>query len=144
MTIKVLFLCTGNSARSQMAEHILRELGGDHFEAYSAGTHPRAVHPMTIKVLDEVQIDASHARSKSMDEFADQKFDYIITVCNKAKDACPTFPDDTQRIHWGFDDPAAFENSEEEMLKLFRQVYIEMVGRIRPWIAAVDKQGVIS
>jgi len=139
MTINVLFLCTGNSARSQMAEHLLRKLGGEHFNVCSAGTHPRGVHPMTIRVLDEAHIDASNARSKSLDEFTDQKFDYIITVCNKARDACPNFPGDTQHIHWGFDDPAAFEGSDEERLKLFRQVYTEMLGRIRSWIAAIDK-----
>jgi len=139
MTIKVLFLCTGNSARSQMAEYILRSLGGNHFEVFSAGTHPRDVHPMTIKVLNEMQIDASNAQSKNLDGFLDQHFDYVITVCDKANNACPTFPGDTQRIHWGFDDPAAFNGDEATLLTKFRKLGLEIAGRIRPWIAAVDK-----
>ncbi len=139
MAIKVLFLCSGNSVRSQIAEHILRSLGGNNFEVFSAGTSPRGVHPLTIKVLEEMHIDASKAQSKSLDTFLDQQFNYIITVCDRARDSCPTFPGDTQRIHWGFDDPAAFEGDEAETIKTFRRIRTEIVSRIRPWIAAVNK-----
>ena len=139
MAIKVLFLCSGNSVRSQIAEHILRSLGGKHFEVFSAGTNPRGVHPLTVKVLEEMHIDASKAQSKGLDNFLDQQFDYIITVCDKARDSCPTFPGDTQRIHWGFDDPAALEGDEAEVINTFRRIRTEIVSRIRPWISAVDK-----
>lgn len=139
MSIRVLFICTGNSARSQMAEHILRSLGSGHFEVFSAGTSPRDVHPLTIAVLNEMHIDASKATSKGLDVFRDQPFDYIITVCDKAKNQCPKFPGDTRRIHWGFEDPAAVIGDDETQLKAFRHVCVEIANRIRIWIAAVDK-----
>ncbi len=140
MAVKVLFLCVENSVRSQMAEHVLRKLGGDHFQACSAGTQPGKVHPMTIRTLDEMHIDASNARSKCLNEFLDQYFDYIITVCNRARDACPTFPGDSKRIHWGFDDPAAIEGDDELKIQTFRRTGAEIVSRIRSWVAAVDKE----
>ena len=105
--IKVLFLCTGNSARSQMAEGLLRSLGKQHFEVYSAGTHPTELHPLAVAVMQELRIDISDQRSKDLSEFLGQDFDYIITVCDRARDNCPTFPGDNQRIHWSFEDPAA-------------------------------------
>lgn len=140
MAIRVLFLCTGNSARSQMAEYILRSLGQDRFEAFSAGTEPHDVHPLTIRALEEIRIDAGDAVSKGLDRFSGQKFDYIITVCDKARDNCPTFPGDNRQIHWSFDDPAAVEGDEEAQMKVFRRVRNEIATRIRAWIAAVDKQ----
>jgi len=140
MAIRVLFLCTGNSARSQMAEHVLRSLGGDSFEVFSAGVNPRGVHPLTIRVLAEAGIDASRAESKHLTQFLDEHFDYIITVCDKAKDQCPTFPGDSERIHWSFDDPAGASGSEEKQLKEFRRIHNEISNRIRIWIAAVDKK----
>lgn len=139
MAIRVLFLCTGNSARSQMAEHILRQLGGNSFEVFSAGTEPCEVHPMTIQALGEIRIDAGGAKSKGLDTFAGQSFDYIITVCRRARDNCPTFPGDSKQYHWGFDDPAAVEGDEEIVHKAFRRVRDQMSQRIRVWIAAVDK-----
>lgn len=139
MPIQVLFLCTGNSARSQMAEHILNHLGNGRFAAVSAGTEPRPVHPMTIRALAEIGIDASQAECKGLETFAGQRFDYVITVCDKAKDQCPTFPGDTRRIHWSFDDPAAATGTEAERLKLFQRIRNEIATRIRTWMAAVDK-----
>jgi len=139
MPIRVLFLCTGNSARSQMAEHILRHLAGERFETFSAGTEPRSIHPMTIQVLNEIGIDAGKAQSKKLGVFDGQHFDYIITVCNRARDNCPTLPEDSKKYHWGFADPTAFEGSEEAMHDTFCRVRDEMIRRIRVWIAAVDK-----
>lgn len=140
MAIRVLFLCTGNSVRSQIAEHVLRALGGEHFEVFSAGVKPGGVHPLTIRVLAEAGIDASRAESKHLTQFLDQHFDYIITVCDKAKDQCPTFPGDSKKIHWSFDDPVEPSSSEESQLKEFRRIYNEISNRIRIWIAAVDKK----
>jgi arsenate reductase (thioredoxin) len=140
MPIQVLFLCTGNSARSQIAEHILNHLGGGRFSAVSAGTEPRSVHPATIRILAEIGIDASSAESKNLDVFAGQHFDYVITVCDRARDRCPTFPGDTRRIHWSFDDPAAADGDEAEQMKVFRRIRNEITTRIRTWIAAIDKQ----
>ena len=139
MPIQVLFLCTGNSARSQMAEHILNRLGGGRFIAASAGTEPRPIHPMTVRALAEIDIDASQAESKGLETCAGRKFDYVITVCDKARDQCPTFPGDTRRIHWSFDDPAAATGTEAERLKVFQRIRGEITTRIRTWIAAVDK-----
>ena len=136
--IRVLFLCTGNSARSQMAEYLLRALGKDAFEVWSAGTLPVGVNPLTIEVLAEAGIDASGARSKSLDEFLGQSFDYVITVCDKAKDQCPVFPGDARRIHWGFEDPAAAEGTAEERLAVFRRIRNEITSRLRTWIPAVS------
>lgn len=112
--IRVLFLCTGNSARSQMAEAFLKSFGGNDFEVYSAGLEPKDLHPMTIKVMQEIDIDMSSHTSKHLDQFLDQIFDYIITVCDRANDNCPAFPGDNVRIHWGFDDPTAMTNDKEK------------------------------
>jgi len=140
MSIRVLFLCTGNSVRSQMAEHLLRALGGDRFEVFSAGIQPRGVHPLTIEVLAEAGIDVSQAESKHLTQFLNQQFDYIITVCDKARDQCPTFPGDGRNIHWSFDDPAAASGGKDKQIKAFRRIYNELSNRLRIWIAAVDKQ----
>jgi len=121
-----------------MAEHILRHLGGGHFEVYSAGTDPQGVHPLTITVLDDLNIDARAAESKGLGRFLDQQFDYIITVCNRANDHCPSFPGDHRRIHWSFDDPAAV-GGDQARLKAFRRVCNEITNRMRIWIAAVDR-----
>ncbi len=119
---RVLILCTGNSARSQMAEGLLRDLGGDKFEVQSAGTIASFVRPQAIEVMKEIGIDISEHRSKSVDEFVGENFDHVITVCDNANDNCPFFPAKTDRIHWSFDDPAATEGSEEEKLAKFRIV----------------------
>jgi arsenate reductase len=126
MLKKVLILCTGNSARSQMAEGLLRHDAGDRFEVYSAGTKPSRVRPEAITVMRELGIDISGNRSKHVDEFADQKFDYVLTVCDNAKESCPVFPGHAVRIHHSFDDPAALEAPEEQRLALFRRVRDEI------------------
>ena len=123
---RVLILCTGNSARSQIAEGLLRHDAGDRFEVESAGTRPGRVRPEAIAVMKEIGIDISGHRSKSVDEFASQKFDYVLTVCNNAKESCPIFPGHTNRIHKSFEDPAALEGTGEERLALFRRVRDEI------------------
>jgi arsenate reductase len=132
----VLFLCTGNSCRSQMAEAFLRKVGGDKFEAYSAGLEPKEIHPYTIQVMDEVGIDLSGQRSKDVMEYMGRRhFGYLITVCAHAEANCPTtFPGVSQRLHWPIDDPAAFEGSEEETLAKFREVRDEVEQRILAWL----------
>jgi arsenate reductase len=120
--MRILILCTGNSARSQMAEGLLRHDGGIAFEVASAGTKPSFVRPEAIAVMHEIGIDISGHRSKSVDEFAGQAFDYVITVCDNARESCPVFPAATERLHWSLDDPAAVQGSEEERLAAFRRV----------------------
>lgn len=132
--IRVLFLCTGNSARSQMAEGLLRSLGRSDFEAYSAGTHPQTLHPLAVQVMRESGIDITGQQSKSLDRFRGQSFDYIITVCDRARDHCPTFPGDNQRIHWGFADPTAVTGSEAERVAAFRRTRTEIAERLRLWV----------
>lgn len=128
---RVLILCTGNSARSQMAEGLLRHLAGDRFEVESAGIEPSFVRPQAIKVMSEIGIDISWHRSKSTDEFLGQSFDYVITVCDNAKEQCPVFPGKATRIHWSFDDPAAATGAEKEKLAVFRQVRDEIKEKLR-------------
>ena len=140
MTTRVLFVCTGNSARSQMAEYILRALGGDDLEVFSAGTDPRPVHPLTIRVLQEIHIDAGDAVSKGIDQFVGKDFDYIITVCDSTRDQCASFPGHHTPIHWGFDDPSAAEGDEENQLKAFRRVRGEIITRIRNWLAVANRR----
>lgn len=128
--IRVLFLCTGNSARSQIAEAWLRKHGEGLFEAYSAGVHPKGLNPLTVKIMQESGIDVSHHLSKSVDEFRGQSFDYVITVCDQANEECPIFPDDHQRIHWSIEDPAAAEGTEAQRLAVFRRIANELSNRI--------------
>lgn len=123
---RVLILCTGNSARSQMAEGLLRHDAGDRFEVFSAGTKPGQVRPEAISVMRELGIDISGHRSKSVDEFASQSFDYVLTVCDDARESCPVFPGKAVKIHQGFQDPAALPGSAAERLALFRRVRDEM------------------
>lgn len=132
--VRVLFLCTGNSARSQMAEGLLRFLGKDDFEALSAGSEPRGLNPLAIQVMDEIGIDISRQRSKYLNEFLDQQFDYIITVCVQANERCPTFPGDPTGIHWSYPDPVAAGGDEEARLKAFRKVRDELRERLHLWI----------
>jgi arsenate reductase (thioredoxin) len=122
MKKKVLILCTANSARSQMAEGLLRHDHGDQFEVESAGTRATHVRPEAIAVMGEMGIDLTTHRSKIVDEFRERTFDYVLTVCDNAKENCPIYPGHTNRIHHSFDDPAAVEGSEEERLKSFRRV----------------------
>jgi arsenate reductase (thioredoxin) len=119
---RILVLCTGNSARSQMAEGLLRHDAGDRFEVESAGTKPSRVRPEAIAVMKELGIDISGHRSKSVDEFRDQSFDYVLTVCDNANESCPIYPGHTNRLHHSFEDPAAAEGSEEQRLSAFRTV----------------------
>jgi arsenate reductase (thioredoxin) len=117
---RVLILCTGNSARSQMAEGLLRKVAGERFEVFSAGTRPVRLNPNAVKAMAEVGIDISGHRSKSVDEFAGQTFDYVITVCDNARESCPIFPGTGQRLHRSFEDPAAVTGGEQ--LEAFRRV----------------------
>src|SRR4051812_2199682 len=123
---RVLILCTGNSARSQMAEGLLRHDAGDRFEVESAGTKPGHVRPEAIAAMRETGIDISSHRSKHVDEFQNQSFDYVLTVCDNAKETCPIYPGQTNRIHHNFEDPAAVEGSEEGRLASFRRVRDEI------------------
>jgi arsenate reductase (thioredoxin) len=118
----VLFLCTHNSARSQMAEGLLRHLAGNRFEVYSAGTEATFVRPQAITVMNEIGIDISGQKSQTLEEYLGQPFDYVITVCNAANEACPIFPDAKRRLHWSFEEPAAAVGSEAERLRVFRSV----------------------
>ena len=122
MKKRILVLCTGNSARSQMGEGLFRAEGGDGFDIFGAGTKPGSVRPEAIAVMKEIGIDISSHRSKSVDEFSGQSFDYVVTVCDNARDSCPVFPAGTARIHWSFEDPAAVEGSEAERNSAFRRI----------------------
>ncbi len=139
--IRVLILCTGNSARSQMAEGILRHDSGDRFEVYSAGTKASFVRPEAIQAMSEIGIDISAHRSKSVDEFIGQEFDYVITVCDHAKESCPVFPGKTRRIHQSFEDPPApGVGDDDHRLAIFCRVRDEM----REWMKSFvcEHQGV--
>ena len=131
---RVLILCTGNSARSQMAEGLLRHFAGEEFEVESAGVEPSSVRPQAIEAMREIGIDIRSHRSKSVDEFSGQEFDYVITVCDNARERCPVFPAQANRIHWSFDDPAAAEGDEASRLALFRRVRDEIAARLREFI----------
>jgi thioredoxin type arsenate reductase len=135
--IRVIFVCTGNSARSQMAEALLRRDGGDRFQVVSAGVSPRGVHPMTITALDKVGIDISGARSKAVGEFLGQRFDYVITVCDRARATCPVFPGGSETLHWGIDDPAEATGTEEERQAAFDRALRELSGRIHTFLPLV-------
>ena len=126
---RILVLCTGNSARSQMAEGLLRHEGGERFEVFSAGTKPSQVRPEAIAVMDEIGIDISHQRSKSVEEFVGMELDYVITVCDNAKESCPIFPGKTRRLHWPFEDPAAVEGTDVVKKAAFRRIGWER-GRV--------------
>ena len=128
---RVLILCTGNSARSQMAEGLLREVGGDDFEGVSAGISPTQVRPEAIAVMRETGIDIAGQRSKSLDEFRNQSFDYVITVCDNAKEQCPVFSGPAQRIHWGLDDPARVSGDEDLRLDAFRSARDDLSARLK-------------
>lgn len=128
---RVLILCTGNSARSQMAEGLLREDAGDFYEVESAGVEPSFVRPFAIEAMREIGVDISAHRSKSLEEFFGQKFDYIITVCDNAKENCPVFPGNAERIHWSFDDPATASGDDAAQLAVFRRIRNEIREKLR-------------
>lgn len=127
---RILVLCTGNSARSQMGEGLFRAAGGDAFEVFSAGTRPSLVRPEAIAVMAELGIDISGHRSKSVDEYSQVAMDYVVTVCDNARDNCPLFPAGTARIHWSFEDPAAVEGTEEQRLAAFRRIRDQIRQRV--------------
>jgi arsenate reductase len=131
---KILFICTHNSARSQMAEGLMKTLFGDYYEVHSAGTAPTSVNPYAIRVMEEIGIDISSSRSKNMREFMDTQFDYVITVCDRAKESCPYFPGGTL-IHKGFKDPSELSGGEEEILNEFRK---SREG-IKTWLTEIFK-----
>ena len=139
MKKKVLFICTYNSARSQMAECLLRALYGNRYEAYSAGTQPSMVNPYALKVMAEIGIDISDHRSKSIEEFYGIKFDYVVTVCDHAKETCPLFPGGKNYLHQSFEDPVSFKGSEEEKLKAFRRIRDEIEDWIRKTFGEKDE-----
>jgi arsenate reductase len=132
---KVLFLCTHNSARSQMAEGLLRHLAGDRFEAMSAGTEATRVRPLAIRAMEEIGIDISEQESETLERYLGESFDYVITVCDEANEACPLFPGAQSRLHWSFEDPSKAEGPEEERLEVFRGVCDEIELQIRDWLA---------
>jgi arsenate reductase len=133
---RVLFLCTGNSARSQMAEALLRLHGGDRFEVYSAGLEPKGIHPLTRRVLEERGIDISRQYSKTLNEYMGKvHFGYLITVCDRAEQRCPIFPGMGVRLAWPLEDPAAADGPEEEQLAAFRRVRDQIEQRILQWLA---------
>jgi arsenate reductase (thioredoxin) len=132
--IRVLFVCTGNSARSQMAEAVLQRIGGGDFEVHSAGTEPKGINPYTVRVLDEAGFDLSGARSKSTDEFVGQSFDYVITVCDQARAVCPVFPGHGETLHWGLEDPAEVGGSDDQKLAAFQRTFMEVNQRVRPFV----------
>lgn len=132
--IRVLFVCTHNSARSQIAEALLSRYGGSDFQAFSAGTEVTRVNPYALRVLEEQGIDWSGSRSKSITEFLDQQFDYVITVCDRARATCPVFPGSTNTMHWGLDDPSDVEGTDEEKLAAFRRTESGVSARLRPFI----------
>lgn len=135
MKQRVLILCTANSARSQMAEGLLRTLAGDQFDIFSAGAKPSIVNPLAIQAMDERGIDIHSHRSKHLNEFVSQPFDYVITVCDNAAESCPIFPGPARRIHWSFPDPAAVQGSEAERLASFRRVRDAIETQFKDWLA---------
>jgi arsenate reductase len=138
--IKVLFLCTGNSARSQMAEALLRHDAGDLFEVFSAGLEPKGINPLTIRVMEEIGIPLEGHYAKHVREYMGKvHFGYLITVCSDAERQCPaTFPDISHRLHWAFDDPAALVGTEEEKLQKFREIRDQINQWIKMWLAALE------
>lgn len=140
MKERVLFLCTGNSARSQMAEGWLRHLAGDRFDVFSAGTHPVGLNPGSVEAMAEVGIDISQHRSKSATEFTAMPIDYVITVCDRAKETCPRWSGAVRLIHWSFDDPAALPDAAE-CRQVFRRVRDEIAKAIRQFLSDRERQG---
>jgi arsenate reductase len=136
---RVLFLCTHNSSRSQMAEGLLRHLAADRFEAHSAGTEATHVRPLAIRAMDEIGVDISGQESKTLDRYLGEPFDYVITVCDESNEACPFFPGAKNRLHWSLPDPSAAEGTEEERLKVFRSVRDGLRDRVQAEL--VDGRG---
>jgi arsenate reductase len=135
-SIRILVICTGNSVRSQMAEGLFRHLGGDWLQVFSAGSEPSAsVHPLAVRVMAEIGIDIAHHRPKSLTDFLDRSFDFVIAVCSHAAQSCPTFPGPATRLNWFYDDPAAVQGNEAERLAACRAVRDDLRRRIAAWLA---------
>ena len=131
---KVLFLCTGNSARSQIAEGFLRDVAGDYFESLSAGIEPKGLNPLAVEVMREIGIDISQQRSKDVREFLGSPIPYIITVCDNAREHCPIFPGTYKYMHWRIEDPAAVQGTEEEKLAVFRRIRDQIGSRVKGFV----------
>lgn len=139
---RVLFLCTHNSARSQMAEGLLRRLAGDRLEVYSAGTEATSVRPEAVAVMAELGLDISEQESETLDRYLSESFDYVVTVCDDANEACPVFPGAKNRLHWSFRDPSRVTGSDEERLDVFREVRDEIRARIERELVPADRDSV--
>jgi arsenate reductase len=137
-------VCTGNSARSLIAEALLRSRGGPSFAVHSAGTQPKGVNPLTLRVLAEAGVDATGASSKSVDGFLGQRFDYVVTVCDQARQTCPVFAGVHERIHWDVEDPAAVEGTEEERIAAFRETLDDLRIRVDAFIPVALGTGTLS
>jgi arsenate reductase (thioredoxin) len=135
MKTSVLILCTGNSARSQMAEGLLRALADEQVEVFSAGSKPSVINPYAIRAMQERGIDISGQRSKHLSEYLNQPFDFVITVCDQAAETCPVFPGRAQRIHWSFPDPAAVQGNDEKVLNSFVAVRDGLEQKLREWLS---------
>ena len=141
MATRVLFVCTGNSARSQIAEALLRERAADAFEAYSAGSDPAGLNPLTVRVLAEDGIDVGDAESTHVDAYVDDPWDYVITVCDRARESCPVFPHAGTQLHWSIEDPAAAEGDDARRMAAFRATREEVRARIEAFVAEVAAPG---
>lgn len=141
---RVLFVCTHNSARSQMAEGMLRAWGGDRFEAFSAGTEATSVRPEAIAAMSEIGIDISRQASKALEPFLGESFTWLITVCDQARESCPTLPGVAQQAHWSIDDPSAVQGTDEERIEAFRQARDVLRGRIQMFILAAGREDLPS
>ena len=137
--LRVLFVCTHNSARSQMAEGFLREYGGERFDVFSAGTEAAAVRPEAVKAMAEVGIDISGHESKTVDRYLGESFAWVITVCDQAREACPVFPGAEETAHWGFDDPSAATGDDDARMAVFRRVRDEIARRVRMFALAASR-----
>ncbi len=136
---RILFLCTHNSARSQMAEGLLRKIAGDQVEVFSAGSEPTPIHPLAIKIMAEIGVDLSHQRPKHFNEFIGQHFDYIVTVCDRVREVCPVFPGDPDQIHWSFPDPVAVEGNLERQRKAFADTASQLTTRIKYLLLMIER-----
>ena len=141
MPTRVLFVCTGNSARSQIAEALLRERGGEAFEAYSAGSDPAGLNPLTVRALAEDGIDAGAAESTHVDAYVGEPWDYVITVCDRARESCPVFPHAATQLHWSLEDPAAAEGDDAQRMAAFRATREEVRSRIEAFVSGIAPAG---
>ena len=137
---KVIFICTGNACRSQMAEGLLRQMAGDKFEVYSAGSHPSRLHPASVAVMAEWNIDITHHTSEPINDYLETGIDIVITVCDNAQQICPTFPGNVKRIHWGLDDPYHGWGAKPEDLLPYREIRDELKDRIKVFLTEQNKK----